>query len=163
MIRTTWSKASRGGAAAAARNMVPETSIIPNWPPQSEPVTLVHTLEFAEINQFASPIHTNVKITAGIEKFRLHSIALYPASEAIRVAAEWLLLAGAPQRRPIANLAELSAQNWMQIRYNLRSGLDDGWTYYKYVFNIGFFTSVPPEDFTMTVPKTSKSFLADLW
>ena len=163
MIRTTWSKASRGGAAAAARNAVPETCRIPHLLPPAEPVTVVHTLEFAEINQFVSPLHTNVTMTAGIEKLRLHAIALYPAREVIRVAAEWLLLEGAPQRRPIANVAELSAQNWMQMRYNLRSGLDDGWAYYKYVFNIGFFTSVTPEDFTMTEPKTIKSFLTDLW
>jgi hypothetical protein len=163
LIRTTWSKASRGGRAAAARNAVPETFLVPNLPSQSESTTVVHTLEFAEVNQFELPTYTNVTSTPSIGKMRLHSIAIYPASQSIRIAAEWLLLAGAPRRRPIANLVELASQTWVQIRYNLRTGLDEGWAYYKYVFNIGYFSSLPLEAFTTTVPKTIKSFLYDLW
>jgi hypothetical protein len=163
MIRTTWSKASRGGTAAALRNAVPETCRLPHLLPRSQPITVIHTVQFAEINQFAVPTHTDVTITVGIDKVRLDSIALYPSEDTIRVAAEWLLLAGAPRRRPISNLLELSAQHWVQIRYNLRSGLDDAWRYYKYVFNVGVFTGVSPEAFTTTAPTMIKSFLADLW
>jgi hypothetical protein len=164
-IITTWTKRSRGGPLAAARNAVPETyplASLPVLPPQA--ACLHHTIVFGEANDFAHPKEQVISYTPR-EELRFGCVSITPIGDQVQVIYTYDMgCGGAPQRYGLPQLAfTLHRNEWGQILYNGRFPNDYIWTYRKHVCNIGVFDQVKAEVFVQLSPKHHHDRLVDVW
>jgi hypothetical protein len=166
-IRTVWSKASRGGAAAARRNAVPETALFHAAGSQSAAHRIFRQLlVYGETNDFAEPVKSEVvelvadSISAGCVKIQV-------SAGRITVAYEYdYRCGGLPPRqtKPGVNVREeiiVEPESWVRVRYNGRFSGDEWW-YEKVVVNVGLFQQPHADVFGSTKPAGEISQMAEL-
>jgi hypothetical protein len=171
VIRTVWTKASRGGALASRRNAVPDAlPFLAALPPRHPQGILVHRVEFTEKAGFSLPasadsdsVEESSTRILGVLVERLGSnlhvtLDLDPARG----------VSGAPPR--IAAIhggapPEFSLQTgeWGRVSYNSRYSPDEGWWYEKVVANTALLEKFDPRVFLRTDPSQELSDMAELW
>lgn len=177
-VGVAWGKSARGGAAAAERNRAPEAVPLPEaLTPRAGPVFAFHLerrvlTRDAEFYPYMGGVHPYVPEADGAVRvipaeapIHYGCITVHPPEDgAVRVEFQWSLGAGAPERaayRPEALL--LRPGQWGRVRYNGRHAIDYGWTYEKWVLNVGVFAeSVAATVFLDSEPAQTYSQMADL-
>jgi len=163
-IITAWSKHSRGGLPAAARNAVPETyplASLPVLPPEA--ACLHHTIVFLEANDFEHPEEQITSYTLTNE-YRIGCVSIALTGEPVQVTYTYDMgCGGAPGRYGLPQPAfALHRNEWGQILYNGRFPNDYTWTYRKHVCNIGVFEQVDRNLFLQGAPKHRQDRLVDV-
>lgn len=166
-IRSIWSKASRGGAAAALRNSVPEAAPFPINKSRSAVHQVFHQiLVYGETNDFAEPIKSeSVELAAGLTD--IGCVKIRVSSERVIVSYEYdYRCGGLPPRqtRPGVNVGEervVVPESWVRVRYNGRFSGDEWW-YEKVVVNVGLFQRPDADIFIRTEPAGEISQMAEL-
>lgn len=166
-IRTVWSKASRGGAAAARRSSVPEAALF--HPPGARPAAgqIFHrVLFYGEANDFAGPIKSEAaELTA--DSTSVGCVRVEVSARGLTVAYEYDYgCGGLPPRmaRPGVGLREemtVGPESWARVRYNGRFSGEDWW-YQKVVVNVGSFERPGADVFIATAPAFEISQMAKL-
>jgi hypothetical protein len=166
-IVTTWTKASRGGEGAQARNGVPETYSLPDeWRGTPTIETFFHQrIHYVEYYNFTKP-----NITLEVSAFPLDrwvhlngglALRLYPDGLAIEW--RWTGSVGAPERSSYPRrIAMLKSGQWAKLRYNGRMGHSNYWMYRKSVVYIGVVNVYTPSIFS-NPPVSVLEEMADLW
>ncbi|MBA2284505.1 MAG: hypothetical protein H0W02_03380 [Ktedonobacteraceae bacterium] len=163
-IQTIWTKASRGGDRASARNRTPEACKLPaqvcSFP---DTVFLLHQVVYSEHDLFQHPVE-KLELEARTEPFRYDCLKLLLAENTLRITVEWERSEGAP-RRVVFPRKEifLQEQQWARVTYNLRTSWESGWIYKKRVHNIGFFAHISPGIFLEGEPVHTYRDMAHLW
>ena len=159
-IRTTWTKASRGGIEAGVRNSVPETAEIP-WLPIAQPglPVILHRLTYSEPN-FSMPERNLVEVAT--LPVRLVGVTVELVGEEARATFQWTTSCGAPRRERVRQTLVIQPGEWSQIVYNGRTGGRGEWRYLKVVVNVGLFSSVARDVFTGSEPAERFASLAHL-
>ena len=134
LIRTRWTKLSRGAPGASKRNTAPVVLLVPNTPVTGE--AIVHEVLFAERSDF-NPSWECTAVTLEQAKERVRPIELRDESQTLRARFIWNFTAGAPER-PHGRAIRLQRGEWCQILSNGRYGYDDGWSYQSLVVNIAW-------------------------
>ncbi len=163
-ICTIWTKASRGGISAMARNRTPEAFELPSFAPQyPNDVFLLHEVVYTENNRFEHPLEKQVQ-RKRTDPCWYNCLRFSPSKNALSVTLEWERSEGVP-RRPILPRTAWSLQRdqWGRIIYNLRNTEEDHWIYKKYVISIGFFHSYSPRIFLEAEPAHTYRDMAQLW
>jgi hypothetical protein len=165
-IRTIWSKASRGGAAAARRNAVPEAALFPPAGSPSAPAIVRQRQVYGEANDFAEPLESEA-VESTSDSISIGCVTIGVSAGRVTVAYEYdYRCGGLPPRhsRPGAGgRDELAVEpgRWVRVRYNGRfSG--DVWWYEKVVVNVGLFERPAPDMFVSTEPAEEISRMAEL-
>ena len=125
-VGTTWTKASRGGAGAAARNQCPSAFRLP--------VDAVwHSVDMAEENQF-EPLHESADVVPASVREEL-SLRIRGAQLTMlpQVSAFWI-----PRRHRRPPRHPVSRGTWLRWTINYRLGLDHGWSYGLVTWNTAF-------------------------
>lgn len=166
-IRSIWSKASRGGPAAALRNAVPEAAPFPLVRAGSKTGPILHqSLLYGELNGFAEPISSQV-VELRSDRISIGCVKIEVSSEQLVVAYEYdYRCGGAPPRhsRPGVNLKEevvAGHESWVRVKYNGRFSGEDWW-YEKVVLNVGLFQEYEPGVFYSSKPSHEISQMAEL-
>lgn len=159
-ICTSWTKASRGGVNASARNRTPEIFKLPAQAisSSSKNTYLLQELFYEERNNFQQPeeklkkIETTDPLIYDCFRLSLHENTL-------RVIFEWEHSTEAPSRLDFPG-TEISLQDhqWIRVIYNSRSSVG-GWAYKKRVFNIGFLSPASLKE----APTHTYTDMAYLW
>ncbi|MGG7569051.1 hypothetical protein [Streptomyces sirii] len=127
-IRTTWTKKSRGGEAAARRNATPVGFVIPSMAPSS-----AHVVRMCEQNGF-EPYDSE-------EDLRRVDVQLREADGRLRVQPRVEPLFGLPPRPRRPPAVRLAPGQWVRWQLNYRfssaSGMQD-WSYWMDTFNIAY-------------------------
>jgi len=163
-ICTIWTKASRGGANAVARNCTPGAFELPFSAPQyPDDVFLLHEVIYTEDNCFQYPLEKHMQ-RKRTDPCWYNCLRFSPSENALSVTLEWERNTGAP-RRPILPRTAWSLQEnqWGCLIYNLRHAGEDHWIYHKYVISIGFFHFYSPRIFLETKPAHTYRDMAQLW
>jgi hypothetical protein len=166
-IRTRWSKQSRGGAAAARRNAVPQVLALPlaNQPSPHRGV-LQHTVFFDEAQGFAPPARSVLTPQEAVP-LRVGAVQIEPGPAWVTVTFEYdARVVGRPFRyAPPGGIPStrfvLEVGQWGRVRYNGRFS-DDEWWYEQRVVNVGLFGHLEPGVFIATEPRFTISELAHL-
>jgi hypothetical protein len=166
-IRSVWSKASRGGAAAASRNSVPEAVRFPMDRSKAAAHKIFHqSLIYGETNDFAEPLKSGM-VESSSHLIIIGCVRIEVTSEHVMVAYEYdYRCGGLPPRqsRPGINLREeviVEPDSWVCIKYNGRFSGDEWW-YEKVVVNIGLFQKPDAEVFSSREPVDEISQMAEL-
>lgn len=125
-VRTSWTKRSRGGAAATHRNAVPS-----GFPLPSIQSPLVHTLVMAERDNFEAreSLHYGEPDQA--------DVLLGEADGRLRV--ELVVTPfGMPRRRRRPPAVRLSQDEWVQWQVNYRFPHEDSWSYRLDTLNLAY-------------------------
>lgn len=166
-IRSVWSKAARGGAAAVLRNSVAESA--PFSITSSKPATHKITrqlLVYAEANDFAEPIKSEV-VESEAAAITIGCVKIEILDNGCLVAYEYdYKCGGLPPRRNRAGVSlreEMVVEPgcWVRVRYNGRFRGDEWW-YEKVVVNVGMFEKPDADVFTLTEPVNEISQMAEL-
>ncbi len=162
-ITTEWTKASRGGSGAAARNAVPDALPVPA-PADPASDRLLHDVQFPEGEQFdgqasMTPLSSQVHI-------RLEPVVLRVTSQLVATRFVWSWHhCGAPERDS-HDLFQLSPGQWGRFTCNGRFGAESScgreWGYHKTIFNIAFVKQFDSHLFVTTTPSADESRLAVL-
>lgn len=152
-ITTFWTKKSRGGKGAIARNAVPEALTLPSFAASAELV--VHKVVFDESNAFRRKAEIQ-KLTMAND-WELNPVRLRLLGDQIQVRC---MFGGAPERWPRQAFV-LSYGQWGRLAYNRRfaDSYDGSWRYEKEVFNVAFADQVRRRQFFDTEPDKTASFL----
>lgn len=153
LIKTTWSKQSRGGPSAVLRNRVPEALPLAPLPSMAESLRYLHQhILFGEGNDFRKPIYEAVN-TSDAPSLHLGCLWLTLGDGALHVFCQYQRSQGAPERHSARVLAfRLTPGEWGCVLYNGRHVDSDGyWSYNKWVYNIGLFDNPRPRVFLNTV------------
>lgn len=166
-IRSIWSKASRGGAAAALRNSVPEAVPFPIIKSRPAAHKVFHQiLVYGEANAFAEPLKSESREPAA-DLTDIGCVKIRVSPERVIVSYEYdYRCGGLPPRqtRPGVNVrAELivEPESWARVRYNGRFSGDEWW-YEKVVVNVGLFRQPCADIFGSTEPAGEISQMAEL-
>jgi hypothetical protein len=166
-IVTTWTKASRGGEGAKARNGVPETFFLPDdWQEVPTVETFLHQrVHYTEYHNFTKPtITTEISLLPSDRWTYLNggmALRLYP--EGLAVQWRWTGDVGAPERnRYPRRVAMLVPGQWANLRFNGRMGYDNDWMYRKTIINVGVVGVYTPTIF-LEPPTSALESMADLW
>ncbi|MCL2581903.1 MAG: hypothetical protein FWE35_05545 [Streptosporangiales bacterium] len=139
LVRTEWTKQSRGGTGAARRNAVPTAFLLPSvHPPLTHTVVMDERDDFepAESLEYALPDKTIVRLKEADGKLR---VQLEAAS-------------GLPQRKHRPPAIWLARGEWMQWQINYRfSGYSTEWIYRFDTLNIAY-GDAKPDTFTTGLP-----------
>jgi hypothetical protein len=160
-IKTQWTKASRGGAAAARRNAVPVSFRLP---PALHRQDALHTIEIAEWEDFQ--YRETWKFLSYGGHLQVGPVLIHAGLETIKVQFVWSWNeCGAPERES-HKAFELRPGEWGRLICNGRFGstysMGQEWLYHKSVFNVLFGDSVEPDVFVITSPNAECSRLATL-
>jgi hypothetical protein len=153
-IRGIWSKASRGGAAAALRTSVPEAALFHQL------------LVYGEANDFTEPLNAEI-VELESDSISVGCVKISAPSEQLVVAYEYDYgCGGLPPRlrRPGINLREeliVGRESWVRVKYNGRFSGDEWW-YEKVVVNVGLFQNPDAGLFGSTKPAGEISQMAAL-
>lgn len=161
-ICTIWTKVSRGGERASARNRTSEVWKVPvgacAFP---DKVFLLHEVVYSERDHFQHPVE---KLEARTAPFNYDCLKLLLDENALRVSVEWEGSEGAPRRVAFPRKEIfLQERQWACVTYNLRTSWEGGWIYKKRVHNIGCFSHVSPEVFLEAGPAHTYRDMAQLW
>jgi hypothetical protein len=167
-IRSIWSKVSRGGAAAALRNSVPEAALFPTIKAKPAAHQIFHHLVvYGEANDFAVPVKSE-SVELATSSNDIGCVKINVLSERVAVAYEYnYKCGGLPPRqvRPGVNVREevmIEPGSWVRVRYNGRFSGDEWW-YEKVVVNVGLLHKPDTEIFISTEPLHEISQMAELW
>ncbi|MFE9812064.1 hypothetical protein ACFYRN_39540 [Streptomyces sp. NPDC005227] len=140
-IRTTWTKESRGGDAAARRNAAPVGFALPH-----EIAPLAHVIRMHERDGFEP--YDNREVLGKVD------VQLREADDRLRVFPRAQPLFALPPRKRRPPAVRLVPGQWVrwQLNYRFSSALGiRGWTYWLDTFNIAYgpvnsdtFLSAPP-------------------
>ncbi|MGW4561721.1 hypothetical protein ACWEN3_04685 [Streptomyces sp. NPDC004561] len=127
-VRTSWTKRSRGGAAAARRNAVPA-----GFPLPPAPLPLAHVVRAAERDDFV-PRESRAEL-------RDLALSLRQGEDTLRVLARVEPLFGLPPRPRRPPAVRLRPGQWVRWRLNYRfssaAGMAD-WSYWLDTFNVAY-------------------------
>ena len=163
-ICTIWTKASRGGASATARNGTPDALESPALAfPLTEGRFLLHEVVYTERDHFQHPME-KLEPREQTDPFWYDCLQLSLNNQILTVMLEWERSEGVP-RRPLFPRIVWSFQQgqWGCITYNLRHAGEDHWIYKKYVISIGLLHSSSPRIFLEVEPTHSYRDIAQLW
>jgi hypothetical protein len=151
-ICTSWTKASRGGTNASARDHTPEALELPplttSFP---KDVFLLHTVIYSEQYHFQQPLQQLQQI-ALTDPFWYDCFKLSYVEDTLHIITEWERSKGMPRRPAFLRQGfSLHKPEWGRIIYNLRISWEYYWKYQKQVINIGFFTPSFPRMFLETL------------
>jgi hypothetical protein len=166
-IRSVWTKASRGAAAAALRNSVPEVALFPVISSKSMAHQILHQIiVYGETNDFAEPLKSEITALASAS-ISIGCVKIKVSSSQIIVAYEYDYKSGGlpPRHRtPGVNLKEeviVEPESWVRIKYNGRFSGDE-WRYEKVVVNVGLFQKYEAGVFYSNDPTSEVTHLAEL-
>jgi hypothetical protein len=130
-IVVRWTKLSRGGSAATARNAVPLGF---SWPDTSNSWHCVNAWEW--VDDFAPFMATDVELPRSAEldlgiRHEPDSVSVQPS-----VSPYWM-----PKRHRRPPRMRLHAGDSVRWILNYRLGLDHGWTYGQVTFNVAYMAS----------------------
>ncbi|MEU6278741.1 hypothetical protein [Streptomyces sp. NPDC047028] len=127
-VRTSWTKRSRGGEAAARRNAAPVSFVLPHMPPG-----FAHSIQISEREGFVP--------RARQTDLRWIDVSLRDEGDRLRVLARVGPLFGLPPRRRRPPAVRLLPGQWVRWQLNYRfssaSGTRD-WSYWVDTFNIAY-------------------------
>lgn len=162
-ITTRWTKAARGGAAAAHRNAVPLALLLPALA-GSEPGYLLHDVEFPECDGFAR----RERVTESNLPMHLHIGPLILGVTTSEIAVRFLWSrseCGAPERYAHEPFC-LARGEWGRFMFNGRFGADSSagraWEYHRTVFNMAWPHSYDRKFFLESAPDFEDARLAIL-
>lgn len=162
-IRSVWTKASRGGPAAALRNSVPEAAPFPTAAARPPADRIFHqALVYGEANGFASPLKSEFAVSDAAS-LAVGCVKIHVSAGRLLVAYEYDHRAGGlPPRldRPDEEIT-LPPGSWARVKHNGRFTGDEWW-YEKLVVNVGLFRRPDPAAFLATPPPHEINRLADL-
>jgi hypothetical protein len=165
-ICTTWTKQSRGGIHATARNQTPETVEIPVFALLiPDDTLLLHTTHYYERNLFQKPWE---KIdlqqpTESDQTFRYNCLKLTRTENSLAATLEWEHIRGKPRRLDFLRTGyTIHPDQWCQVAYNIRIAEEET-VYKKYILNVGFAASYSPTLFLDTSPAHTYRDIVQLW
>ncbi|MGN6759282.1 MAG: hypothetical protein ACTHMJ_23175 [Thermomicrobiales bacterium] len=164
VISSIWTKSARGDPLATRRNNVPEALPIP---PTSlsgrDLVYIIHHVRYDETNAFMTPVQNDTQVEPFTKPLYLEdsNVVLQLLDGDIRVDLHWRW--GAPRRRQQIGLFTLTAETWVQIQYNYRTGGERAWRYCRDNINVGLTTAPDPQFFVASPPRHRYTDLVDLW
>jgi hypothetical protein len=163
-ICTSWTKVSRGGVNASARNHTPEVLVLPMpASPCPDDVFLLHTVLYSETNLFQQPIQ-RLEQKVQTNPFRYDCLNCLLTENTLDMTIEWEQSKGVPRRPAFLRKGfSLQEHQWGRVIYNLRLSGEDHWAYEKRVLNIGFFAQFSPTLFLETEPVHTYRDIARLW
>ncbi len=130
---TRWTKESRGGPAADARNATPGALPIPGTAPGTTGI-LLHTITFFERDRFApNPTYSVIEWDAVCEL--IPDLELRLDESTLRVRYRYSHALGAPER-PSGGVTHLGPGQWCRVVHNGRMSFDRGWSYHDTIVNI---------------------------
>ncbi len=168
IIQVEWSKAARGGAAATARNNVPEALPLPHTAmlAMREPAFVEHFVRYGRRNQFQAPLVDKLLTQPVAEPFAdIHRGLAVSLDDDGHAHVALTRYPGAPRRPLRFEGFTLAPGEWGRIRVNGRwTDVDFGWwVYTKLAMNIGLFVRPPRNVFRMMSPAKSYTSLEDLY
>jgi hypothetical protein len=159
-LMTDWTKRSRGGSEATARNAVPQALILPAYVGKSEAV--IHEARFLETDAFRCRDElTEIELNVS---WQIGAMTLCRQHDSIVVQFAYRMdTAGAPERWS-RNAFALRPGKWGRLLYNGRfSGRSEGeWWYRQDVFNIACTDLMDRRVFIDTTPNYTVSEMARL-
>lgn len=163
-ICTSWTKASRGGMNASARNHTLEILEVPRLTsPFPYDVFLLHTVVYSESHHFQQPMQ-RLEQKEQTYPFRHDCLMLSFTENTLDITIEWERSKGVPRRLVFPRKGfSLQEHQWGRVIYNLRLSWEDHWAYEKHVLNIGFFPQFSPKVFLETQPAHTYRDIARLW
>ena len=167
-IRTTWTKQSRGGSGAVARNRVPEELPLPEVLTIKDcPTVLYHKQWYKEQEDIFSLCKTDFEVSKTLS-FNLNGISIARTDDGLRTYWEYHRDMGAPPRSSKSQAAlVLEANQWGRVLYNGRHSPDhydnSDWWYDRWVFNVGIFWKPTVDVFIASPPVKIFSQIAQLW
>lgn len=163
-ICTIWTKASRGGANAAARNGTPDAFELPALAfSLPENPFLLHEVVYTERNHFQRPME-KLEPREPTDPFWYDCLQLSLKNQVLTVMLEWERSEGVPRRPTFPRIAwSLQPGQWGRVIYNLRHAGEDHWIYKKYAISIGLLHSYSPSIFLEAGPMYSYRDMAQLW
>ena len=163
-ICTSWTKASRGGENAAARNAVPKVVTLPVQQITEDNIVLIHhRLAYEEENGF-SP-REKIHINPTMRPFAVGGVTIGYSEDEANAVFRYDRGCGAPDRSWARKTIHMPVGTWGQIAYNGRfnAGWDGPWYYEKTVINVGIFQRLVPGVFTKQVPASRFSAMGELF
>lgn len=170
-IKTTWTKASRGGKLAERRNRVPNT--LPLTIPEDFPSIIWHSVQFSERNEFATPCVNERRTHEAEELFRYAKVEIL-LQEKAAVLTFIYQSGGAPVRAfyskqgvPVAPAHSITIppRRWAAVEHNGRYAerFDGNWWYEHIVVNVALLPIPATNIFTSSPPIERYCQLAHLW
>jgi hypothetical protein len=162
-IGTIWTKASRGGAAATARNATPEVMELP--PLASAPAAgfMLHDIAYREADNFQSPSE-KFEQSSQSDPFQHDCLELAMSDRALAVTLAWEQARGAPRRPAFPRTVwSFPPGQWGRITYNFRRPGEHDWIYEKCVMSIGLFPAYSCRLFLEKEPAYIYRDMAPLW
>ncbi|GCE09495.1 hypothetical protein [Dictyobacter aurantiacus] len=152
-ICTIWTKDSRGGINAQARNRTPEALELPTLAvPYSEYNSLLHTALYIERYSFQRPIE-KVEQQEQTNPFWYNCLKFERCENTLNTTFEWEHNKGMPRRADFLRTTwSLRENTWGCAIYNIRTSEDYGWVYKKYIISFGLFHSYSHRLFLDTEP-----------
>jgi len=152
-ICTIWTKASRGGSGAQARNRTPEVFELPSLAfSYSDHVFLLHRVIYTERDCFQQPME-KLEQQKQTRFFWHDCLALETRDNALCMAFEWERSEGVPRRSNFPRMEWLLQEDqWGRVIYNLRTPREDDWIYKKRILSFGLFHSYSPQLFLNAEP-----------
>jgi hypothetical protein len=152
-ICTKWSKASRGGSYAYARNHTPEALLLPDFSLSHTPNTFfLHNVLYSERNYFQQPTQHAIE-KPFTDPLYYDCLRLSIVKNMLHIVFEWERSRGTPRRTSFLRTTYLlQNEQWMRIVYNVRLANEESWEYRKYVFNLSFFSPSLLTTFLATKP-----------
>ena len=134
-VRTSWTKDSRGGAAAAARNAAPIAFELPviDW-------AVVHEVTMKEANGFR-PTSSLRDLPQTRPRMTIEGVSLTENGERLRVLPIIPALWQIPPRRSRPPAVHLKPGQWIrwQLNYRFSSATGRGdWTYHLHTLNLAY-------------------------
>lgn len=164
-ITTIWTKASRGGVNAGARNRTPEVLAFPALSfPLLESGVLLHKVTYTERDHFQHPVE-KLEQRERTDPFWYDCLKLELSPNLLTVILEWERKEGVPRRTMYPRRGwSLQEDQWGWIIYNLRlSGGEGSWWYEKHSLSVGVFPSSSPRRFLGAEPTRQYRDMAQLW
>jgi hypothetical protein len=164
IIRSYWTKASRGAPGSIARNTVPECLPIPLQQVNAQGIrVLYHEIVFKEATGFQTP-DERISIDPAIYP-RHGCTTVERIAKTVCANYKYHHCGGAPDRSSLKRVVKADVGNWIQIRENGRFSptWEGDWWYQKIVVNAGLFDNIVAEQFINTSPIEVFSAMADLW
>ena len=158
-IKTTWTKAARGGEGAALRSCIPKA--LPLDIPEQFPSLIWHSVHFSEVNSFKAPCLNDIRTSALNEQFGCANIEIKLGNNSAILTYRYQ--AGAPARIFYSKSGDyiacehsiaIDSGHWAAVEYNGRFAcIDTGnWWYEHVVVNVAVAEIVTANFFLISSP-----------
>jgi hypothetical protein len=162
-ISTIWTKVSRGGAGATARNATPEVLELPPLAGVPAEGFILHDIAYREDDDFQSPSE-QFEQHEQTDPIRLDCLEFAVDDHALVVTLVWEQGRGAPRRPPFPRtVLSFRPGQWGRISYNFRCAGERDWIYEKCVMSIGLFPAYSSRLFLEKEPAYIYRDMAPLW